>query len=98
MRLCFLGGEERRRYLQAAAAPGTRVECITDFTPSAGRPQTIESAYEEYLLAPWTMEMAVEAERRGYDAVITGCFADPGVDGCRELVRIPVIGPGEAAM
>lgn len=98
MRLCYLGGDERRQYLQRAASPGVTVERIADFTTSAGRPETIESLYDEALLAPWTVEMTVEAERRGYDAVITGCAGDPGVEAARELVRIPVIGPGQAAL
>ena len=97
MRLCYLGGEERRRYLQDAASPGVHVERLADFTASAIHPDTIESLYDEALLAPWTVEMCVEAERRGYDAVITGCVGDPGVEAAREQVRIPVIGPGMAA-
>ncbi len=97
MRLCYLGSEERRRYLQDAASPGVSVERVADFTPTAGRPETIESLYDEALLAPWNVEMAVEAERRGFDAVITGCAGDPGVEAAREMVSIPVIGPGEAA-
>jgi allantoin racemase len=98
MRFCYLGGEERRRYLQDAASPGVVVERLLDFTPSARRPDTIESLYDEALLAPWTVEMAVEAERREFDAVITGCAGDPGVEAARELVHIPVIGPGQAAL
>lgn len=39
-----------------------------------------------------------DAEQKGYDAVVIGCFADPGLRGARELVNIPVIGPGEACM
>jgi allantoin racemase len=97
MRLCYLGGEERRRYLQDAASPGVVVECLTNFVPSVGRPDVIESLYDEALLAPWTVEMSIEAERRGYDAVLTGCAGDPGVEAAREQVRIPVIGPGQAA-
>ncbi|MDR7419155.1 MAG: AroM family protein [Armatimonadota bacterium] len=98
MRFCYLGGEERRRYLQDAASPGVVVERITDFTPQAPRPDTIESLFDEAKLAPWTIEMAIEAERRGYDAVITGCAGDPGVEAAREMVGIPVIGPGQAAL
>ncbi|HLT59476.1 MAG: aspartate/glutamate racemase family protein [Limnochordales bacterium] len=98
MRICFLGNEERRQYLQGVASPGTVVERLADFTPKSSRPVTIESMYEEYMLIPWVLEMTVEAARRGYDAVVTGCFADPGVDAARELVDIPVIGPGQAAM
>ena len=97
MNLCYLGGEERRRYLQDAASPGVTVGRIEDFSPTVGRPETIESLYDEALLAPWTVEIAVEAERRGYDAVLTGCVGDPGVEAAREMVRIPVIGPGQAA-
>lgn len=98
MRLCYLGGEERRRYLQEAASPGVIVERLDDFTASVARPETVESLYDEARLAPWNIEMAIEAERRGYDAVITGCAADPGVEAAREMVSIPVIGPGQAAL
>lgn len=96
MRLCYLGGEERRRYLQDAASPGVRIERLTDYEASIPRPETVESLYDEARLAPWTVEMCIEAERRGYDAVVTGCAGDPGVEAAREQVRIPVIGPGEA--
>lgn len=98
MRICYLGIEERRRYLQEAAAPGTTVERLTDFTPKNPKPVSIESLYEEYLSAPQLFELVQEAEKRGYDAVLTGCFGDPGVDAARELVKIPVIGPGEASI
>ena len=98
MRLCYLGSEERRRYLQNAASPGVTVERLDDFTATVDRPEVIESLYDEALLAPWNVEMSVEAERRGFDAVITGCVGDPGVDAAREMVRIPVIGPGQAAL
>jgi allantoin racemase len=98
MRLCYLGGEERRRYLQEAASPGVTVETLGDFAPSWPRPEVVESLYDEALLAPWTVEMCVEAERRGFDAVVTGCAGDPGVEAARELVRIPVIGPGQAGL
>ena len=97
MRLCYLGGEERRRSLQEAASPGVVVGILDDFTASALRPEVIESLYDEALLAPWTVEACVEAERRGFDGVITGCAGDPGVEAAREMVRIPVIGPGEAS-
>jgi allantoin racemase len=33
-----------------------------------------------------------------FDAVLVGCFIDPGVRAARTVVRIPVVGPGEAAM
>lgn len=98
MKICFLGSEERRAILQTFASSGVQVERIPDFTPSVRRPAVIESSYDEYMSVPHTLQMVSEAERRSYDAVITGCFGDPGVDAARELVSIPVIGPGEACL
>jgi allantoin racemase len=54
--------------------------------------------WEEYLAAPAYMEMAIELEREGFDAVIPGCFGDPGLDGIREVVSIPVVGVGSAGI
>jgi allantoin racemase len=93
-RLCYLGTEERRAFLQARAAPGFDIGNID----RKDGPQTIESMYEEYLYIPIMIESVVQAEREGYQAVITGCAGDPGLDGARELVRIPVTGPGESGM
>jgi allantoin racemase len=86
--------DRRRSVLARAAFPGTEVE-ITDVPEG---PHSIESAYEEYLSVPATLTAIRELERKGYDGAIIGCFGDPGVDAARELVRMPVVGPGEAAM
>lgn len=58
---------------------------------------TIDSLLDAALAAPEIVRMAVEAERSGYDGVVLYCFTDPAVDACREAVRIPVIGGGQAA-
>ncbi|MBN2334944.1 hypothetical protein JXL21_05250, partial [Candidatus Bathyarchaeota archaeon] len=39
-----------------------------------------------------------EAEADGVDAAIIWCGSDPALGGARELVDIPVIGPGESMM
>ncbi len=59
-------------------------------------PASIESMYEEYLSIPASVRRAVELEQEGWDAIILGCYGDPGLDAFRELLSIPVIGPGEA--
>jgi allantoin racemase len=59
-------------------------------------PASIESMYEEYLSIPSTARRAVELEQEGWEALILGCYGDPGLDAMRELVSIPVVGPGEA--
>jgi allantoin racemase len=84
----------RQAVLQRAAFPGTDVEVLD--VPEG--PSSIESVYEEYLAVPATLEAITKLESQGMDGAIVGCFGDPGVDAARELCRMPVIGPGEAAM
>lgn len=98
MRIAFLGTQQRLDYLRTIASPGVELDNLADFTGTKLRPSSIESRLEELELAHWVIERAVEAERRGFDAVITGCFGDPGVDAARELVRVPVIAPGETTL
>jgi len=98
MRICFLGTNERLEYLRTCASPGVELDNMADFVGTASRPSSIESRMEELELAQWVIERSIEAEHRGFDGVITGCFADPGVDAARERVRIPVIAPGETAL
>jgi allantoin racemase len=98
MRLCFLGTPSRLEYVRQFASPGVVVERLEGFVGQYPSPSSIESRWEELALAQAVVEQAVEAERRGYDAVITACLGDPGVDAAREMVRIPVIAPGETAL
>jgi len=44
------------------------------------------------------LERIVEAEREGCDAVVVHCFLDPAAREAREMVDIPVIGPGESSL
>lgn len=98
MKICFLGTDQRLEYLREYASPGVELDNMSDFVGTMSRPSSIESRVEELELAQWVIERTVEAERRGFEAVITGCFGDPGVDAARELVQIPVIAPGETAL
>jgi allantoin racemase len=61
-------------------------------------PASIESSYEELLAVPATLTGIQQAEKEGFDAVIIGCFGDPGIEAARELASIPVIGPGESSL
>ena len=67
-------------------------------TNIAQGPVSIECAFDEVLCAPGLLARALEAEAEGVQALIIDCFADPALDAVREAVRIPVIGPGQAAM
>lgn len=86
--------ERRRKILQAMA---TR-DFVVDITDIEQGPSSIESAWEEYLSVPATVEKAVQAEKDGYAGMILGCFGDPGLDALREMIEIPVVGPGEASL
>jgi len=58
----------------------------------------IDSLYDVALASKEIVEMAIHAEKEGYDAVILYCFSDPALDACREMLRIPVIGAGQASL
>jgi allantoin racemase len=82
------------RLLNDWAFPGTEVRVLD--VPTG--PASIESAYEEMLAIPATLDLIMACERDGYDAAIIGCFGDPGLEAARELVSMPVVGPCEASM
>jgi allantoin racemase len=55
------------------------------------------SEYYICIGVPYIVEEILKGEREGYDGAIVGCFGNPAVRQAREVVKIPVIGPGEAA-
>lgn len=97
MHLTEMGAEEmekRQLKLRSWAFPQTEVDVVS----TERGPQTIESIYEEYLTLVPFCEMMEPLAARGYDAVIIGCFGDPGLDGVREISDLPVVGPASASM
>jgi allantoin racemase len=97
MEKTVLGAAEvnrRRQFLQERAFAGVDV----DVQSLADGPASIESEYEAALVVPELTERVRRAQADGFHAVIVGCFSDPGLDALRELVTIPVIGPGSAAV
>lgn len=107
MRICYFvpgalsrhpgGGteiERRVEYLRQRSLTGAGIEVVDD--PEG--PASIESAAEEQLAATGVTRAAGSLAERGVDAVIVGCFGDPGLDGAREAIRVPVIGPAQSAL
>ena len=84
----------RQQVLQAQAAGGTEVAV----EPTAKGPAAIESAHDAGLVVPELMRLAPLAQQRGYNAIIIGCYSDPGIDALREMLTIPVVGPGAASL
>jgi allantoin racemase len=77
-----------------AARPDTEVSVVS---VDAG-PVSIESRCDKALAVADTLAKALQAEKEGVDAVICNCMCDTAVEEARELLSIPVIGPGETAM
>src|SRR6202047_3101360 len=86
--------ERRRQVLQESAADATEVAV----EPTATGPAAIEGAQDAAIVVPELVRLAPLAEQRGYAAIIIGCYSDPGIDALRELVKIPVIGPGAGSL
>jgi len=59
---------------------------------------TVESYYDEYVGAMDVVEKALQAQKEGFDAIAINCFMNPMLEGLRELLDIPVVGAGEAAI
>lgn len=79
---------------RAAASPATEVSVAA----LANGTNTIEADLDIALAEPDTMRLAQIAEADGIDACTIACFSDPGAAGARELVSMPIIGEGQAAL
>ncbi|WP_277223052.1 aspartate/glutamate racemase family protein [Mycolicibacterium hassiacum] len=61
-------------------------------------PSSIECRYDEAMCTPLVLERIRRAAAEGVDGVVVNCFMDPALRAAREMVSIPVAGPGESAM
>ncbi len=80
----------------SAASPDTE---ITAVSPDRG-PISIECWHDEAFAATGVVEEVHKGEtlEGGYDAYITACYGDPGLNPAREVTDKPVIGIAEASM
>ena len=84
--------EGRLEFLREIAEPGTEVDAVQVVVG----PPAIESEVDAVRAGPDVLRLVKEAEVEGCDAVIIWCGSDPALAAARELVDIPVIGPGES--
>jgi allantoin racemase len=100
-RYTFGAAEARLRVWSSYCAPGTELEIgyLAGENEGGGAKAyefgAAQAAVKHAVLYP---QRCVEAEQEGYDAVIMHCASDPGLAQARRLVRIPVVGPGEASL
>lgn len=83
----------RRALLQDWASAGV----LVDVADAPGGPLSIESHVEEIACVP-PMIRALASRPRQPDAVVIGCFGDPGLAAVRETMDCPVVGPFEASL
>jgi len=61
-------------------------------------PEQLEHLSKEMVIIPKVVEKVRGAEATGSSAVLINCAVDPGLHESREIVKIPVVGAGEASM
>lgn len=57
----------------------------------------VNSVSESEFATPEFLDLAIKAEKSKYNAIISYCYCDVGVDAARELLNIPVLGPMETS-
>lgn len=79
--------------LRKVARPGTE---ITQHFLSRGT-LALHTDYLRMYNNMSVVESVVQAEKQGYDAVVIGCWGDPGLREARAALNIPVVGLAEAS-
>ncbi|OTF01944.1 aspartate/glutamate racemase family protein [Halorubrum sp. SD683] len=88
--------EKQRRERVANELTPDHVD-VTVLEAEGPGPTSIESAVEEYWCVVGSMKTAHRVQSE-FDALVIGCFGDPGIRALRELLSIPVVGPAEATI
>jgi len=70
---------------------------IGNLTPQYGT-HSVESHVDEAYNAPFILEQVVKANKEGYDVIVLDCACDPILDAAREISKIPVVAPRNAAL
>lgn len=84
---------QREKMLKNIAREDTIIsmDCLTETNVC------IDSLLDVAIASSEIVKRAIQAEKDGFDAVGLYCLSDPGIDACREMLNIPVIGGGQAA-
>ena len=82
-----------QEYLDKNTLPGFKV----DVRYIAYGGELPASEYYISVSAPYIIEEIIRAEKEGFAGAIIGCFGNPALKEAREVVKIPVVGPGTAA-
>lgn len=80
-------------YLRRFARKGTSIKVVS----LKDGPSSLETFQSMVSVCPAIIEL-VKSIESDYDAIMINCFGDPCVEAIREIVRVPVLGPGETSM
>ena len=83
---------ERIKFLRSITEKETQIEYIQ----LKNGPPAIECPVDHIQATSEVIKVVQKAEADGYDALISWCGGDPGVEEARTLIDIPIIGPGKA--
>jgi allantoin racemase len=86
--------DRRRDILLSFVSPGTAIEV----EPLEDGPPAVESLADIAVVAAALIGETPRWRAGGYDAVVIGCFSDPGLAALRDLVDVPVVGPGASSV
>ncbi|MHA1863710.1 MAG: aspartate/glutamate racemase family protein [Candidatus Thorarchaeota archaeon] len=85
---------KKKSYVMSFVPPGSE---FGNLTPRHGT-HSVESRVDEAYNAPFILEQVVRANDEGYDVIVIDCFCDPILDAAREVSKIPVVAPRNAAL
>ena len=84
----------REALLLTTARPDTQISMICPQCTEV----CIDSDLDVAVAAPEIVQLALDAQQEGYDAVAIYCFSDPGLAACREVLSIPVLGGAQCSL
>lgn len=90
--------EEMTSNIESIAREYARKETEIVTVSSKKGPVSIESQFEEALIAEPLFEKIIEGNQNGYDAIVIACYGDPHLHAAREISNIPVLGVAESSM
>ena len=80
-------------YLRRFARKDTSIKVVS----LKDGPSSLETFQSMVSVCPAIIEL-VKSIESDYDAIMINCFGDPCVEAIREIVNVPVLGPGETSM
>lgn len=86
--------DRRRDLLSTLVSPGTSISV----EPLEDGPPAVESLADIAVVASQLIRQVPAWRAGGYDAIVIGCFSDPGLAALRDLIDVPVVGPGASSV